>query len=241
MLLTMGQVVTKVYSHDFKKTTDGEKTLSIVVTPTARHVNARKLLYFDRLLATVRDVEGDIVECGVGKGETLSYISTVVVEYCPERNVWGFDSFAGFPKPTSEDASSRKTKAGEWGEEEFGQSPLQTLLNAYQLYGLPVNWLHTHLTMVQGFFKDSLKQYTGGKIALLHLDVDLYGSYKTCLEQLYSKVEIGGIIAVDEYANTMELENFPGARKAIDEFMTDKYVEQFRDKYNGKYFFVRTK
>lgn len=32
----------------------------------------RRLLYFERLLSRVEDVEGDIVECGVWKGESLT-------------------------------------------------------------------------------------------------------------------------------------------------------------------------
>ena len=54
-----------------------------------------------------------------------------------------------------------------------------------------------------------------GKIALLHLDVDLYQSYKDCLTHLFPKVASGGVILFDE----RESETYPGGKKAIDEFM----------------------
>jgi len=91
--------------------------------------------------------------------------------------------------------------------------------------------------LVPGYFNDTLKTYQG-QVALLHLDVDLYDSYKVCLETLYPKVATGGVILFDEYAEPTDLKNWPGAKKAIDEFLGEnkKYLE--RDKF-GKWFYVK--
>ena len=51
----------------------------------------------------------DIVECGVGNGQTLSYILfnlTYNVKHFNRRYI-GFDSFEGFPEPGDEDNSRR--------------------------------------------------------------------------------------------------------------------------------------
>jgi hypothetical protein len=69
--------------------------------------------------------------------------------------------------------------------------------------------------LVKDFFDKTLSSYEG-RIALLHLDGDLYESYKVSLEALYDKVVSGGIIMFDEYADPRWL----GARKAIDEFFS---------------------
>ena len=51
------------------------------------------------------------------------------------------------------------------------------------------------------------------KIALLHLDMDIYSSTKFALNKLYKKMSPNGIILIDDYS-TVE-----GATKAVDEFL----------------------
>ena len=51
------------------------------------------------------------------------------------------------------------------------------------------------------------------KIALLHLDMDIYSSTKFALNKLYKKMSPNGIILSDDYS-TVE-----GATKAVDEFL----------------------
>lgn len=47
--------------------------------------------------------------------------------------------------------------------------------------------------MVKGWFADTLPRKEIGKIALLHLDCDLYESVKFCLEKLYDDIIEGGV------------------------------------------------
>jgi hypothetical protein len=48
----------------------------------------------------------------------------------------------------------------------------------------------------------------------LHLDVNIYQSYKDCLEYFEPKVAIGGVVAFDEY----EKSTWVGATRAIEEY-----------------------
>lgn len=107
--------------------------------------------------------------------------------------------------------------------------------------GFSYEWLRSNITLIKGFFEDSLSKYRGEKIALLHIDVDLYGSYKTVLETLYDQVQAGGIIAVDEYVDTFDVAKFPGAQKAIDEFLNSRNIASSfrRDASTGKYYFIK--
>lgn len=86
------------------------------------------------------------------------------------------------------------------------------------------------MTIFEGFFENTLHEYEG-KIAILHLDCDLYNSYKCCLNTLYDKVVSGGIILFDEYKSYTQLDNFPGAAKAIDEFFIKKNIKFHRFEY----------
>ena len=70
--------------------------------------------YFDEKINRVKNIEGDIVECGVGFGHTLFLLLYKATIEGKGRNVHAFDSFEGFPEPSAEDDSFRKPKKGEW-------------------------------------------------------------------------------------------------------------------------------
>ena len=86
--------------------------------------------------------------------------------------------------------------------------------------------------LVKGLFDKTLPTYEG-RIALLHLDCDLYESYRVALTTLYEKVSPGGLIMFDEYKD----DRWPGATKAIDDFFADKPERvQAHSKCHWKYF-----
>jgi hypothetical protein len=195
--------------------------------------NASRLLYFDRMLRSVSHIPGDVVECGVGWGRSLMSLTMLVRLEEKGRRIWGFDSFQGFPDPSLKDQTFRNVQKGEW------KTDMLSVLKMLQSSGLDTEFLNSRLTLVEGFFQDSLERYTGDSIALLHIDVDLYQSYLDVLERLYSKVTAGGVVLFDEYANTLEYLKFPGAKKAIDEFFTGR-EKILRDAASGKYYALKT-
>ena len=70
-----------------------------------------------------------------------------------------------------------------------------------------------------------MRPLINNKIAILHIDSDLYESYLTCLNNLYENIIDGGIIIFDEYYS----HKYPGARVAVNEFFEDKkgYFEKY--------------
>lgn len=183
-----------------------------------------KYPYFQRLYHSIARLEGDVVECGVGYGKSLTVLAGLAQE--DNRRVYGFDSFMGFPEPTPEDKSPRNPKKGEWN--------VSTEESVYRLLESHVDrrYVRGNVILVPGYFADTVKDYQGS-IALLHLDGDLYQSYKTCLEALWPKVVSGGVVLFDEYILPEHQENlaeysFPGAIKAIDEFFGDQ-VQYIRE------------
>ena len=199
--------------------------------PPLTVTNAGRFLYYRRLFAIASQHEGDVVECGVGRGQTLLMWAALVNDEAKHRHLWGFDSFEGFPVPSAEDTSPRNWRQGEWAV-----STPTTIRDLFMKAGYSGEWFRAYVTLVKGFFAESLTKYTGSRIALLHLDVDLYESYRDCLAQLYSKVVPGGVIAFDEYMGTFEYINAPGASQAIDEFFTARGIRVQRDEAFGKYY-----
>lgn len=146
--------------------------------------------------------------------------------------VWGFDSFEGFPAPSLQDQSIRKAKKGDaWKE-----CSITTVHEMLTLSGLDPHYVESRIMLVKGFFEQTLSEYDRQPIALLHLDVDLYASYKECLVKLYPLMASGGIIAFDEYKRGLEPIYWPGAAKAIEEFLGDRVRHIQRDPVTGKYY-----
>lgn len=202
-------------------------------TPHLKYIHVEKLLYFKRIFDQVKHLGGDIVECGVGRGRSLAMLAFLAIDEGKGRNIWGFDSFEGLPESSAEDNSIRRLKAGQI---KYGTYEVKEYLDRS---GVDPFYFRSHISLVKGFFQESLSKYRGSGIVLLHLDVDLYESYRTTLQELYPKVVPGGAVLFDEYMGTWEHLHFPGAQKAIDEYLQDKQVPILRDKMSGKYYLIK--
>lgn len=199
------------------------------VTPiTAQWLGA--FLYYTKMYERIRDLPGNIVECGVGRGRTFLFLAFLVKEENKGRELWGFDSFAGFPEPTAEDKSFRNPQTGEKA------SQRDDILWLLRDAGLGENFMQKQIKLVPGFFETSLRQYHGDKIAFLHADVDLYRSYRQVLEEFYPKVVNGGVVLFDEYRDPA----FPGATQAIEEYFADKGEKIERHALSGKHYLIKS-
>jgi len=219
---------------NYKEKNESGHLMKGVVYPKLDLAEAARFHYFSGMFEKIGNLEGDIVECGVGWGRSLLYLSLLSRLESKGRNIWGFDSFEGFPEPANEDVSPRDPKKGEW------KTDIASVYQQLKESGLDKLFIDTQITLIKGFFEDSLSKYTGNKIALLHADADLYKSYKTIYDALFERVVPNGIIMFDEYMNTFEYEKWPGAKKAIDETFL-KNCELKRDTSSGKYYAVKKK
>lgn len=191
----------------------------------------RKLLYFKQIFDGISSFEGDIVECGVGRGKTFFFLAFLMSEERGKRKLWGFDSFEGFPEPTVEDDSFRNPKKGE-----LRFVTPEDVLNVLRAGSINEDFIKNNVKIVKGFFDETLKSYQGNPIALLHIDADIHQSYKCALEQLFPKVIKGGVILFDEYDNL----KFPGAKKAVDEYFKNTSYRISYDKKSGKHYVLKS-
>lgn len=185
----------------------------------------RNYPHYWELFKRIQDLPGDVVECGVGKGRTFLYLVNLARREGKKRNVWGFDSFEGFPEPSLLDTSSRNPKKGDWNETSVDD--IKEILKSAAVMGDNVH-------LIKGFFPRNFNQYSKEPIAFLHLDVDLYQSYKDCLEYFAPFVVEGGIILFDEYKSS----KWPGATRAIDEFVTKNGYE-IKHLFAEKYYLIK--
>jgi len=189
----------------------------------------RRLLHFEHLLRLVDEVDGRIVECGVGPGRSIFAFSIISTYLTRRREIWGYDTFEGMPPPSDEDGKSNEHKGGWWSH---SQQHVSELL---RYNGLDQSFIEENITLIPGRLNESLSTYDGSPIALLHLDVDFYESYRTALEELCDHVAPGGIIAFDEYLDPI----WPGATRAIDEFFTDRPEGILKSPITDLYYVVK--
>ena len=183
------------------------------------------------LLDETRCVPGDIVECGVFRGRTIIPIGLYARRAAPEKQVLGFDSFDGFEDHAVREeialggSADRDKRLGGFAETSYAE--VQRKVRRLGLAG--------RVQLVPGLFEHSLPRFEERQFSFIHLDCDLYQSYKTCLEFFYPRTKLGGIVLLDEYNDPP----WPGCNLAVDEFLHDKPETLFeieRDNYR-KWFF----
>lgn len=74
------------------------------------------------------------------------------------------------------------------------------------------------VTLIPGYFAETLRTLPAKRFSFIHLDCDIYNSYKQTLNFFYPKMSIDGIILFDEYEDPP----WPGCKLAVDEFLVDK-------------------
>jgi len=176
-----------------------------------------KIMAHYELYRMIKDLPGAIVECGVFKGNSFIQFCTfrTLSESAHSRKIIGFDTFAAVPPTDFKDdkkyLENFKAAAGDRA------LSVKELSDALDKKGIK------NYELVAGDVCDTVPKYLKDnphlKIALLHIDTDIYEPAKTILETLYDKVVRGGVIAFDDYGT------FPGETKAADDFFKDKKVQ----------------
>lgn len=162
-----------------------------------------------RFLEETNPISGDVVECGVYKGGTLVAMAVWLRRLKSSRVVHGFDSFAGLPQLSAVDrAGGKDARRGA-----LGDTTAQIVMEKARRLSV-----EDRIVLHEGFFEDTLPTFQTPRLSFIHLDCDLYESYKTALHYLWPKLSSGGVIVFDEFAEA----GWPGARMAIDEFFRDK-------------------
>jgi hypothetical protein len=171
------------------------------------------------LFKMIKDVKGDIIECGVYHGGGVmawAKLSTILEPYALYRNIIGFDTFEGFPNIHDEDASewkNRNLKEKALNPNFDVKKELEELIKNYDDNRYLGNF--PKIELVKGDAIKTIPEYVEKNpqltISLLFLDFDLYNPTKIALKYLFPRVVKGGIVVFDEVNNKL----WPGETKAI--------------------------
>ena len=152
---------------------------------------------------------GDVIEFGVFKGTSLARLLTFreLLEATASRKVIGFDAFGAFPRSGDNDDRAFIEDFENAGGEGYSESEIAEYLSSKKL---------TNFDLIAGDVLETLPSYLVSRpqlrIALLHLDMDVYEPTKFVLERLTDRLVRGALIVIDDYGTVA------GATRAIDEW-----------------------
>lgn len=178
------------------------------------------------LLNESKGLSGDIAECGVFKGATLVAFTNALNAAGDKRSIFGFDSFEGFGDAAKVESDQDTSGHIDLETEMFKNTSVDLIRQKLKL----TNTSSERLSLVKGYFENSLPAYNSHNYSFVHLDCDLASSYLTCLEFFYPRMQKGGFILFDEYLDPV----YTSATETIDEFFTNKSekpVKIVRDNY----------
>jgi O-methyltransferase len=186
--------------------------------PSKAHtmIGRKRLSNFRQLIeiSLMNGTAGDIVETGVWRGGACILARAVLDAYSDnERNIWLADSFEGLPPPKE---SLYPADAGDQfhSYSELAVS-LETVKKNFEKYGL----LDERVKFIVGWFDQTLPTSKISKISVLRLDGDMYESTIVALDNLYSKVSVGGFVIIDDYHVVA------GCKKAVNDFAKNNRFE----------------
>jgi hypothetical protein len=154
-------------------------------------------------------LKGDVIECGVYRGASLFKLLWAMKQHGVQRTVWACDSFEGFPSDGIKSVDSTLFRPVSKLQQKFklAQDVPARIERFAQIYETPVQ-------VAKGYFSDTLPTLPLTPLAFIHLDVDIYESYKECLQRLYPLLVPGGTVVFDDDGSPKWL----GAKRAVDEF-----------------------
>lgn len=169
-----------------------------------------KLLAHYELYKDIVGLPGAIVECGVYKGASLSRFAGFrnLLENDHSRKIYGLDAFGEFPRSgvTSEADQVFIEKFEAAGGGGISEEDLNEALSAKGF---------SNFELLKGDVFQTIPELISWephlRIAMLHLDMDVYEPTRFAIDQFLPHMTPGGLIVFDDY-NSVE-----GATRAADE------------------------
>ena len=198
-----------------------------VATPRRR----AEFATLERLLSTMPAFQGAVLECGTHHGATLLGMAHVLRRRGIPARIYGLDSFEGFPEPTPEDALDDGTMHPWVRQGGLGDASFERITAQIERMGLA-----DRIAVIPGFFEATLPRLASERFSLVHLDCDLFESYRCCLEFVYPRMLPGGYLVFDDYNSDV----YAGAHRAVDEFFSRRPEQiQFFPDLPGRRYFTR--
>jgi O-methyltransferase len=129
--------------------------------------------------------QGCFLEVGVWRGGTGALLAASTANAGQRRTVYLADTFEGVVKAGAQDT---RYQGGEHADTSEGA--VKALVESMGLQGVKI---------LKGIFPNDTAAQVAEPVALLHCDVDVYGSAKDVVEWALPRMAKGGVIVFDDY------------------------------------------
>ena len=160
----------------------------------------------NHLLWNFKPNKGDVCELGCWRGLSAYQIATHIKSLNENIDLHIFDSFQGLSEYDDIDIVPEIEQDFNQRREQFacGEDIVRSNLSEFDFIHYYKGWIPTRF--------DEVKYH---QFSFVHIDVDLYQPIYDAFEFFYPRLVKGGIMVFDDYGSTM----FPGAKKAVDEYL----------------------
>ena len=197
-----------------------------IATPTGQ----ANINILTEMIERTKSLTGAVADCGVYKAASTIGMAVSMRQHGIRKQIYAFDSFQGFaPESVAGDLDLGEMARDKVGYSDFSLEQVESKIRSFRI---------DNITLVPGYFHQSFKTFPPDiRFSFVHLDVNLYESYREGLDFFYARLDPSGIILLDEYNDP----RWPGCNKATDEFLagkSEKLQMASRDNYQ-KWYFVK--
>jgi len=180
-----------------------------------------------QLFRNTLEIPGQVAECGTFHGLSAYQISKIIKESQMDKRFHIFDSFEGLSEIKEEDRSD---------DVKVSDSELRTQF----AYGIDLVRKNLEgfdfVELFKGWIPERFQEVAEHEYSFVHVDVDLYEPIKECIDFFFPRLSKGGIMVFDDYGFSPQ---FPGAKKAVDEFLNKNEVSHFISLPSGQAYIIK--
>jgi len=151
-------------------------------------------------------LNGDFVECGVGKGVLSKAICEYIDFNSTGKCLYLFDTFSGIPLEDAEGSSERKNMEF-LNKKHFDSDYTKVIKKSFSAF--------PKVSLVKGKVPDSFSKVKLGAISYLSIDMNNSKAEIAAIEYLWNRLVVGAVVVLDDYAYGEEFRN---QKNAWDEF-----------------------
>ena len=189
---------------------EGKRTGALDVHGDDIHYRAYFAVYFANLC---KSLDGDFLECGVGKGLLAKTIVTYLNFNSVDKDFYLIDTFEGIP--TSQARTKEEKKSMEWlNFHSFKGNYLQEIQKTFTNY--------KRVKIIKGEVPKILENIQIEKISFISMDMNNAFAEIKCIEYFWDKIVKHGVVLLDDYAYSAQ---FKEQKKSWDEFAKEKNIE----------------
>jgi hypothetical protein len=178
------------------------------------------------------EIKGDNLEFGVFKGNSLFRLLIFKkILNIKNKSFYAFDMFGEFPLPKQKkhiDKNKLKLFLREAGKKSIPINKLQE--------NLRLRNLNNQTSLIKGDIFNTLdyflKKNPKKKFSFIHIDVDLHDITKFILNRIWPRISRKGIVMLDDF------NSFPGATKAIRDFIFSKKIKLLKTNLSVKPYYI---